>query len=56
MLFGNDEDVMWRNGTNIFEGDQMFVFVDLVAWNGSGDNFAEDAIVFHICPLVILNQ
>jgi len=44
VFFGHDQEMHRRLGVDVREGVCQVVFIDLLRWNGSSDDFAEDAI------------
>jgi hypothetical protein len=38
VFFGDDEEVRWRLGMDVGEGDGNFIFENLFGWNFSGNN------------------
>jgi len=51
MTFRNDQHVRWSLGINVFEGEDMFVFVDLLGRNLAVDDAAEEAVwIGHSSP------
>jgi len=43
MFFGDDEDVSRGLRADVFEGEDMLVFVDLLCWDLAADDAAEEA-------------
>ena len=44
VTLGDDEDVRWRAGIDVFKNENLIVFEDFFRRNGAGDDLAEEAV------------